>query len=274
MVASILPGVSALRAAGLTLPSPLEQLRLQAEQCERDSQWEKAAALYEQILGRDRSRPGIKEQYQRCLRRFHQGRRYRDKTFRQRLVSLSLDQAFDLYEEVLLRIQASYVEREKTELNRLFQEGREELYLALGDKIFCQGQPAPFRADAVAIFRDRLRQTEAGPSLRTLRDVRLRLRETVQAAQKELGLNPVAVVLEFACGACNSLDEYSAFLTPGQLGELFAALEGRSVDSQLYRMSSAAGALLEDGVGYLQLAGFQQTTLQEVDDAILRLKTD
>jgi carboxyl-terminal processing protease len=44
---------------------------------------------------------------------------------------------------------------------------------------------------------------------------------------------------------------------------------------QAYRVASVAGVqLLEDGVGYLQLAGFQQTTLQEVDDAILRLKAE
>src|SRR5207247_1696295 len=91
-------------------------------------------------------------------------------------------------------------------------------------------QLAPVKADAVPAFRDWLRQTEADRSLRTLRDARLRLRETAQAAQRELGLNPVAVVLEFACGACNSLDEYSALLTPGQLGDLFAVLEGQSVD--------------------------------------------
>jgi carboxyl-terminal processing protease len=357
LVVSALAWGSPLRAAGLALSSPLEQLRLQAEQCERDSQWEKASACYEQILAKDkdRGRPEIKDRYQRCLRRLHQARRFRDTTFRQRLLSLSLDRAFDLYEEVLLRIQTSYVEREKTELNRLFQEGREELSFALGDKAFCQEQLVPFRADAVAAFRDRLRQPDADRSLRTLRDARLRLRETVQAALKELGLNPVAVVLEFACGACNSLDEYSAFLTPGQLGELFAALEGQSVDvgievglkdqapviarivagspadlaglkrddpilrvgkkpaqqlsveavaellrgepgtiielevgtpggtpprhfqlvRQIYRVPSVAGVQrIEEGIGYLQLASFQQATLQEVDDAILRLKTE
>jgi carboxyl-terminal processing protease len=354
-VVSALAWASPLRAAGLALSSPLEQLRLQAEQCERDSQWEKASACYEQILAKDRSRPDIKDHYQRCLRRLHQVRRFRDATFRQKLLSLSLDRAFDLYEEVLLRIQTSYVEREKTELNRLFQEGREELSLALGDKTFCQEQLASFRADAVAAFRDWLRQTDADRPLRTLRDARLRLRETAQAALKTLGVNPVAVVLEFACGACHSLDEYSAFLTPGQLGELFAALEGQSVDvgievglkdqapviarvvagspadlaglkrddpilrvgkkpaqqlsaeavaellrgepgttidlevgtpggtsprhfqlvRQIYRVASVAGVQrIEEGIGYLQLAGFQQTTLQEVDDAILRLKTE
>src|SRR5437899_12860798 len=35
--------------------------------------------------------------------------------------------------------------------------------------------------------------------------------------------------MELACGACNALDEYTQFLTPGLLAETYASLEGRSV---------------------------------------------
>jgi carboxyl-terminal processing protease len=48
-------------------------------------------------------------------------------------------------------------------------------------------------------------------------------------AQAALDLNPCLVVFEFACGACNSLDEYSVCLTPKQFKELEAILSGQTV---------------------------------------------
>ena len=48
-------------------------------------------------------------------------------------------------------------------------------------------------------------------------------------AQRRLGLSPVAVVLEFTCGATNALDPYSAYLTPDQLAEVYSQIEGNFV---------------------------------------------
>jgi carboxyl-terminal processing protease len=42
------------------------------------------------------------------------------------------------------------------------------------------------------------------------------VKEIALAAQKALGVKPSIVVLEFVCGACNTLDERSAFLPPGE----------------------------------------------------------
>src|SRR5262249_35868924 len=42
----------------------------------------------------------------------------------------------------------------------------------------------------------------------------------------ELGLEPVITVMEFACGACSGLDEYTLVLTPSQFSEVYASLEG------------------------------------------------
>ncbi len=42
-------------------------------------------------------------------------------------------------------------------------------------------------------------------------------------------MSPTAVVLEYLCGATNSLDQYSAFLTPDQLGEVYSQIDGNFV---------------------------------------------
>jgi carboxyl-terminal processing protease len=44
-----------------------------------------------------------------------------------------------------------------------------------------------------------------------------------------LGAKPVLIVLEFACGACAGLDEYTWYIPPGQYAEVHAALRGEFV---------------------------------------------
>ena len=42
-------------------------------------------------------------------------------------------------------------------------------------------------------------------------------------------MSPTAVVLEYLCGATNSLDAYSSYLTPDQLAEVYSQIEGNFV---------------------------------------------
>src|SRR5208283_1306464 len=48
-------------------------------------------------------------------------------------------------------------------------------------------------------------------------------------AQQRLGLSPTVVILEYLCGATNSLDPYSAYLTPDQLNEVYSQIDGSFV---------------------------------------------
>src|SRR5207244_10241696 len=42
-------------------------------------------------------------------------------------------------------------------------------------------------------------------------------------------INATSIVMEFLCGACHAVDEYTFYLTPRQLRELSDALKGRYV---------------------------------------------
>ena len=48
-------------------------------------------------------------------------------------------------------------------------------------------------------------------------------------ARDRLGIEANALVMEFVCGTANSLDPYSSYLTPDQLGEIYAQIEGHFV---------------------------------------------
>jgi carboxyl-terminal processing protease len=357
--ACILP----LQAAGTesSRSARLDELRREAERCEERGQWERACALYEQVLSKDRTQAEIRTRYLLCLRRAQQARRHRDTTFRQQILDLSLPAALEVYGELLSWLRGGYVDRDKADLNALFKQGLEELRQALGDEAFCSEHLSGIAPEAVRAFRAQLEQLsgrvgERRPiQLRRPQDAQAQAREVATAAQRALGLRPTLVVLELAGGACSGLDEYTVYLTPGQYAEVCASLKGEvvgigievvAVDRRLFvsqvlpsspaemagikpgdrllrigkraadsltpetageMLRGEVGSVLDlevrsmgeaarelrvtrqalsvasvseprflgdrmAGVGYLQIAGFQDTTVRELDDALLKLQ--
>jgi carboxyl-terminal processing protease len=345
-----------LNLALLVIPaqamSVADEIRRQAEHCERDGQWDRACELYEGLLRNDRQAFDLRERYTQCLRRAQQVRRHRDASYRSKILSLPVDRALDLYEEVLGKLQSHYVDRDRTDTARLFREGVRELSLAFGDETFRQDHLAGARVESLIGFQNRLDHWVDNP-VRSLREARDLARDLARAAQQSLGLRATVTVLELTCGACHALDEFTAYLTPAQLDELYATFEGHyvgvgaevaargqslvitqvlpgspaalaaiKVDDRVLRidrravdrLSAEAAAdllrgevetvveleiagpgemprvvkltrqpfnlpslglvqLIDDDIGFVQLLGFQKSTVQELDDAVLRLKS-
>jgi carboxyl-terminal processing protease len=219
-----LPPLSAATWVG-----PVDQLRAKAEQCEKRSQWTEARKVWEQILIQDRNTPGAREHYLFCLRRAQQVVRHADATYRQQAQSLSLQEVLQVYGEILARLKAEYVDHERVEISLLFNQGLEEFRLVLGDETFRQTYLSGVPADAIRAFQSQLQSDWNEFLVRRPEDAQAQAREIAFAAHKRLGLRPTLVVLEFACGACNSLDEYTSYLTPAQFNELNASWKGEAV---------------------------------------------
>ncbi len=219
-----------LAVANANLPSDLVQkARERARDLENQGKWEEALTLYDALLLKDRSLTEVKDLYRQCLRRLHLVNRHRDPTFRQQVLKLPAGEAIKLYEIVLTHLQKNYVDRDKVQPARLFQEGLRELQLALSDPVFVQTHLSSAHADAIrafeAVLRERWgRETPADPA----RAAAL-VREVSVAARKALGLKATLVTIEFVCGACNSLDEYTVYLTPSQLADEDTSLESEFV---------------------------------------------
>jgi carboxyl-terminal processing protease len=339
--------------ASLNLP----QLRQQAEQFEAAGQWASAGEVWEAMLARARNLPDARDHFQYCQRRTAQTRRHQDISFRKQVTTLAFADTLSAYIDVLNKLHTCYVDRDRADFLPLFKQGLEELRFALNDEAFCRFYLNDLSPDRIASFRQRL-QTDWGQTvLRRAQDAENEAREAALAAQQNLGLPPTLVILEFICGACGGLDEYTSYLTPGQFQELTASWKGQAVGigievrtdplKRLYVAQVAAGspalrqgikvgdrvlsigkraaselnvetaaALLKGepgsvvelavgdldtlmqprvvrvtrqlvhmpsvseprfldehlGIGYLQLLAFQETTLQELDAAIVRLE--
>jgi carboxyl-terminal processing protease len=219
------------RAAPTPTPSPAapasaDPLREEAREYERRGEWDKACDVYARLLAADRRQPEVRDRLQYSVRRLHQVRRHQDPLFRDKVLSLPTAKAILLYGDVLGKLQNFYAEPDKVPVQRLFQHGLEELLNALGDAVFQQNYLATADPLAVAAVRDQLRYEWLGRQIGDAAEAKAAVRDLARDVQRTIGLPPTVVILEFACGACNALDEYTFFITPGQPTDDPAALSG------------------------------------------------
>lgn len=199
-----------------------------AEHLAASGEWLLACEVYEQLLGQDRHRPEVRDRYLLCLRHAQQVRRCSDPTYRQQARDLTLTRALELYAEVLNRLRSSYVDRDKVELPALTRLGIDEVRGALRCADFRREFLSAAAAQRLGLFEREIDHMTRQPP-RTQAELIALARELALAGQKALDLRPTVLVLEMICGACNGLDEHSAYLTPGQLQEVYESLQGQPV---------------------------------------------
>lgn len=233
-------GVLLLLLLGLFAPSAsvsaqtinTDDLIKQAAECEQRHDWLEACLLYDEVLRRDRHDARIRQAWQRCLRRYHIVRRHQDKLYRLALEQLTPSQALDTYAHVLETIARVYADRQKSSAGALFAQGLEELSLAFEEPIFLREYFPAVSRETLDAFRKKLTAWRQRKIVN-----RSEARDQVGAigrTAQQMGFGPrpmilTVITLEFLNGACNALDEYTFFLTPGRYREVQAALRGRLV---------------------------------------------
>jgi carboxyl-terminal processing protease len=211
------PALIASTSSGLAVAV----LRDKAKKCEERGAWLEACRLYDQLLRADRGDESTRKAYQKCLRRLHLAARHRDASYRRTIYKLTLPQAIDLYDQVLEVVSVNYVDRGKTGMSGLFQNGLQELLFALDDETFRRHFMPGAKPASLESLKSKLASWPVKKAMN-----RAEAREqvlTVVRAFRDKGLSGrpglfAAVGLEFAAGACNSLDEHTAFLSPKHAG--------------------------------------------------------
>lgn len=208
-------------------PAQDDALHRKAQELENKRQHRDAAALFEVLSRKSPNSQAYREAFLRNQRHVLQERRHRERGFRDAILNLKRSgQVLDVYARVLLILQSHYVERDKTEAARLFQQGLLELRYALDDEAFRKEYLTKVTPQTIAAFRDQLASwSENSPKDND--QARDQLRKVARAASESVGLSLPVVAFEFVCGACNSLDEYTAYLTPAQASEMQAMLRGK-----------------------------------------------
>jgi C-terminal peptidase prc len=201
-----------------TAPDPLAALAY-----ERAGQWEKALDVYLKLyLADPTAGADLKDRIRECLRHTAQIRRHRDPAFQQYVLSLPLADALNLYAEVVHQLSTRYADRDRSTPARLFVLGIEELDRAFAEPGFKKKFLDGISDTKVAKFLAEVRTTHKARMPENPREARQAVREVVAAAESTLGLKQgSAIVLEFLCGACTGLDEFTLYVSPNSAqGEL------------------------------------------------------
>jgi carboxyl-terminal processing protease len=196
---------------------------------ERRHNWAASAQLYREAKVRWPSRPEFKQRFHLAEMHARLARRYGDSSFRNVLLRLGRDKVFDLFDEMIERIESHYVD--SVPLEPMIRRGYDNLEVALRDPKFAfltlnASNASPERInwlrDQLRARRDRL----AVPDREAARD---QVQAAADLAGQALNIAPSAVVLEFVFGACDVLDDYTTYLTPDKLDDMFALIDGNFV---------------------------------------------
>jgi carboxyl-terminal processing protease len=208
-------------------PSEPETVLQQALNLERQRNWSAAIELYQRAVERWPDQPQFSQRKRLCESHYRLGRRYQDQSFRKVLLQLPREKAVALYDEILERIDLNYVDM--VPLEPLLRRGYDNMEVALRDPAFFKANQASSAADRVAWLRQALSTRRASLVVPDRQAAHEQLIAVLGLAQKALGLKAAPVALEFAYGACDALDDYTSYLTPDKLDDLYAMIDGNFV---------------------------------------------
>jgi carboxyl-terminal processing protease len=210
----------------VALPDP-ERLLTTGRQLENERKWGAAATHYEEAAKQFPERTELQERLTIARAHCDVERRYGDNSFLGTVERLTPRQALDLYEEVLSKIQTHHYQA--PDFDRLVRRGMLNLEVGLTEPAF-RGRYLK-SVDEPVVKSVRLELAEFIGSRRV--SDRSLARDTANSAAgllaNRLNIPPTVALLEFACGAANGLDDYSGFLTEGQVEEVFSQIEGNFV---------------------------------------------
>ena len=197
------------------------------QQLETERRWGDALAAYEDALRQYPDERSLERRFEFARLHYDLTRRYNDNSFAENMQRLPAAEAFDLYGDVLLKIQAHYVET--PDWKELTERGMNDLAVALSEPAFLARHVPPSSLGAINAFCNELRRTLGERTINNRDDVRDAVATAARLAELRLSIPATPVVLEFTCGAMNSLDPYSSYLTPNQLTEVYSQIEGNFV---------------------------------------------
>lgn len=196
---------------------------------ERRHNWAGSIQIYREAKDRWPSRPEFKQRLRLSEMHSKLARRYGDSSFRNVLLRLDRQKSLDLFDELIERIESHYVDA--VPLEPLIRRGFDNLEVALRDPKFAfLSLNAPgARPERVTWLREQLRTRRDRLAVPDRDSARDQVLAAAELARQALNVPASAVILEFVFGSCDVLDDYTAYLTPDKLDDMFAMIDGNFV---------------------------------------------
>jgi carboxyl-terminal processing protease len=221
------PLVSPSSSSPSDFQSDPEVVLQRALDLERQKNWQAAIHAYTNALEIWPSRSDFSHRRRLCETHYKLVRRYQDQSFRNVLLRLPRDKSLALYDELLERIESHYVD--PVPMEPLVRRGFDNLEVALRDSEFLRTNAGASDAERVKWLRDALRVRRSRIATPDRTAAQSEVLAVCELASRALHMSPSSVILEFTYGACDSLDDYTSYLTPDKLDDLYAMIDGNFV---------------------------------------------
>ena len=219
----------------------LEQILAEGDRLERDRLWGEAYAHYDEALKQHPDQNVLQTRHLFARMHYDLGRRYEDESFL-RSLQLPPADALAIYADLALKIETHYVHTPNWKT--LVAYGTTMFEIALTDEVFLGRYLRGVSADDINRFRGELRNRLAATPIRSRMEARDAVNLAAWMAEQQLRLPRAAVTMEYICGAANTLDDYSSFLTSGELNEVYSQIEGNFVGLGIELKSGERGLFI------------------------------
>lgn len=204
-----------------------EDLASKTQAFERQGRWSDVVAACESAARKGTLAPELQQRYDVAKIHCDLSRRHAETAYRRQLAKLTESDARRLYAEVLARIASHHVDA--PDFARIVTRGLLAMDVAIDDAAFVAAHAPSASESGRADYRGRIVQLAATRPVGSQVDAEAFAAWVASIAHATLGVPQSVTLLELSAAAMGSLDEYSAFLTTGQLDDLYAQIEGNFV---------------------------------------------
>jgi carboxyl-terminal processing protease len=209
---------------------------------EREQRWADVVSLCETAARKGALAPELQQRYDLAKIHCDLARRHCEHAFRKQLGKLAETDARRLYAEVLGRIGSHHVEA--PQFARLVSRGCLTMDVAIDDPTFVSLYAQHATPERRVLYRDQVARITAGRTITSPVEAETLAAWVARAGHATLGIPPAVTLMEMTAAAVGGLDEYSAFLTNGQLDDLYAQIEGNFVGLGVELKSADDGLLV------------------------------
>lgn len=240
-----------------TTPDSVQDVLLEGRQLEKDGRWGEALSHYEEAARRYPKNNQLKQRVSLTRIQFDLDRRYADRSYVGGLRQLSEQQAMDLFAEVILKIQSHYVH--SPDWNDLLRRGTQDLEIALKDQDFISVNRIQASPEKLQQVPHQIRNVLNDRRLTDRHHAQEMVRWIARYTSRQLGVPTTPIILEYMCGATNSLDTYSTYLTGDQLDDVYSQIEGNFVGLGIELKADDGSLLIADVIakGPAEAAGIR-----------------
>jgi carboxyl-terminal processing protease len=209
---------------------------------ERERRWAEALSHYEEALRHHPARTELKQRVITARAHYDVCRRYSDQSYLTALNTISERDAIAIYDEVLLKLHSHYVQQPQWQ--HVLNCGMTNLEVAITESAFVERNLPQMPIEQLAALQRQVRELSQSRKVADRRQACDLVQSLATNLQQRFGLPASVAIFEFTSGAAAALDEYSGFLTGGQMDEIFSQIEGNFVGLGVELKTETDGLLI------------------------------